>query len=142
MNITADEKLDWIERGKKQGATHLVIVCDTFDYEHYPVFVKPTDDVDMVRIHYNQKEMQKVMEIIPLPVNKTGWQKLTESNKPDAYDKLYLTIQENESIIKDVYYGYFTSDNRVFVLIKNDWKQLSDSFNVIAYYIEPNVYEG
>ncbi len=34
----------WFLTGRAQGATHMVVVCDTFDHEDYPVFVKPGEN--------------------------------------------------------------------------------------------------
>jgi hypothetical protein len=34
----------WFERGVEQKATHMIVVCDTFDHEDYPVYVKQGDD--------------------------------------------------------------------------------------------------
>ena len=33
----------WFEEGVEEGASHMIVVCDTFDYEDYPVFVMPND---------------------------------------------------------------------------------------------------
>lgn len=35
---------DWLTLGKKMGATHTIIFCDTWDYEDYPVHVMPGQD--------------------------------------------------------------------------------------------------
>jgi len=32
---------EWLEKGKKMGATHVVIALDTYDYDNYPVYVMP-----------------------------------------------------------------------------------------------------
>jgi len=54
----------WIERAKEEGATHIVSVCDRFDYDDYPVFVMPGQDPNQVAYEYNNKSMQSVNEII------------------------------------------------------------------------------
>lgn len=41
MSCTQEEIRAWLLEGKAQGATHTIIVCDTFDYEDYPVHVMP-----------------------------------------------------------------------------------------------------
>jgi hypothetical protein len=67
----ATEKSDirgWLERGKKEGATHLIVVCDTWDYEDYPVLVSPKQDVREVESEHN-KDMQKVMEVYNLSMD-------------------------------------------------------------------------
>lgn len=59
----------WLERGRQNGATHLIVVCDTFDHDDYPVFVKPTEDPHEVEETYNGKEMQRVMEVYRLDMS-------------------------------------------------------------------------
>lgn len=44
----------------------MVIVCDTFDYEDYPTFVMPTDDVVKTASEHDGPNMQKVMEVYDL----------------------------------------------------------------------------
>lgn len=63
MGTTREEIREWLARGKAEGATHMIVVVDTFDYEDYPVFVKPDQDVRKVHEEYNGKNMQRVMEV-------------------------------------------------------------------------------
>lgn len=53
----------WLDRGKKQGATHMIVVCDTYDYEDYPVYVMPEEDVRVKAKRYNGENMQRIMEV-------------------------------------------------------------------------------
>lgn len=63
MATTKEDIRRWFEAGKKMGATHLIVVCDTFDWEDYPVYVDKTEDVRRMFEKYNGKNMQKVMEV-------------------------------------------------------------------------------
>lgn len=65
-------------RDKKAVYTHLVVVCDTFDHEDYPVYVKLGQDVRKVVAEYNGPNMQRVMEVYDL----------TESEKTLAQQQL------------------------------------------------------
>ncbi len=56
----------WLNEGKKKGATHTIVVVDTFDHEDYPVHVMPGQDVRTVYNEYNGKNMQRVMEVYAL----------------------------------------------------------------------------
>ena len=42
------------------------MVCDTFDHEDYPVYVKPGEDVRAIYAQYNGPNMQRVMEVYNL----------------------------------------------------------------------------
>ncbi len=54
----------WIRTAKVNGATHIISVCDTFDYEDYPVYVSAQEDVDEVKKKYDGVNMQSINEII------------------------------------------------------------------------------
>ena len=66
MATTKNEIREWFLRGIEQGATHLVVVCDTFNHDDYPVFVESNENVKEVESEYNGKNMQKVMEVYNL----------------------------------------------------------------------------
>lgn len=53
----------WLSEAKERGATHIIVATDTFDYEDYPVYVMPGDDVREVAKKYQDMEMSKVMEV-------------------------------------------------------------------------------
>lgn len=53
-----------LESGKREGATHVISVCDTFEYEDYPVFVMPNEDVNEVKKQFDGVNMQRINEII------------------------------------------------------------------------------
>ena len=87
MTLTTPEMIrEWFNRGIELGATHLIVACDTFDYEDYPVYVKlvpkqepesPEDSHEQVRLVHdvrklvsedfsNGTNMQKAMEVYKL----------------------------------------------------------------------------
>lgn len=61
---------EWFDKGLEQKATHMIIVCDTYDWENYPVYVKSTEKVKEIFSNYNNKNMQKVMEVYNLALDK------------------------------------------------------------------------
>lgn len=68
-NPTTKEDIKaWLEEGKSRGATHVFIVTDTFDYDDYPVYILPEQDVNEVYAEYTQgkHEMQRVTEMYSL----------------------------------------------------------------------------
>lgn len=71
----------WLERGKEEGATHLIVVCDTWDYEDYPVFVSPKESVRKVEAEHS-KDMQKVMEVYNLSMD---WDKQLSEHRSFNY---------------------------------------------------------
>ncbi len=63
---TREQIRSWLHEGKAQGATHVIIVCDTFDYEDYPVYVRPGQDIRTRMAEFDDRNMQRVMEVYSL----------------------------------------------------------------------------
>jgi hypothetical protein len=56
----------WLRTAKEQGATHIIVVCDTFDYEDYPVYVLPHQSLEDRKVAFDGCNMQKIMEVITM----------------------------------------------------------------------------
>lgn len=53
----------WLnENSQAKDITHMLVVCDTYDYEDYPVYVYGEDSL-AERIDEFSEDMQKVMEV-------------------------------------------------------------------------------
>jgi restriction endonuclease Mrr len=62
----------WIDNRANRGyanATHMLVFCDTFDYDDYPVYVTPDEDVRKVIAEKDGKNMQQLMECYNLGEN-------------------------------------------------------------------------
>jgi hypothetical protein len=51
------------KRFEPENHSHMIVVCDTYDYDDYPVFVPKNKDVNEVIEDYRNKSMQRVMEV-------------------------------------------------------------------------------
>ena len=69
MGTSRKEIEEWIKEGQEEGATHMIVVCDTFDYEDYPVFVKKGQDARKVFEGHHGQNMQRVMEVYNLSMD-------------------------------------------------------------------------
>ena len=58
--------INWFKEGVNVGFSYLIVVCDTFGYENYPVYVATEDELHPTYDRYNGVEMQKVVEIYNL----------------------------------------------------------------------------
>ncbi len=65
-----DTLSSWFDRGVAQNATHMIVVCDTFDYDDYPVYVTSDQDVRVEEAYYKKASMQRVMEVYNLKMDK------------------------------------------------------------------------
>ena len=67
---TIEDIRGWLKEGKKKKATHMLVICDSFDYEYYPVYVMKGENVHAVigekcRID----NMQRLMEVYDLSID-------------------------------------------------------------------------
>jgi len=69
MPTTRDDIRGWFKEGRRKHATHMIVVCDTFDYDDYPVYVGKKEDVRAVYARYNGPNMQRVMEVYNLSLD-------------------------------------------------------------------------
>ena len=69
MGTTKDDIREWFASGIRQEATHLIVVCDTFEWDDYPVYVLPGQDVKEKESEYDGKNMQKIMEVYNLSID-------------------------------------------------------------------------
>jgi hypothetical protein len=63
---TKQEIREWLQAAALEGGTHVVIVCDQFDHEDFPVTVKPSQNAKAVAESYDKQSMHKVMEVYDL----------------------------------------------------------------------------
>lgn len=45
MAATREDIAQWFMEGQRQSATHMIVVCDTYDWEDYPVYVLLQENV-------------------------------------------------------------------------------------------------
>lgn len=59
----------WVNRGIKSGATHVIIVCDHWDYADFPVYVDKGESVQERVSYYNGNNMCSAMEVYDLSMD-------------------------------------------------------------------------
>lgn len=64
MAATREEVDGWIKEAKENSIGYIISVCDTFDFDDYPVFCKGIKELDEKFVFYDGVNMQKVNEII------------------------------------------------------------------------------
>ena len=74
MGTTKDEIRSWLKGllildGTIEDHSHMLVVCDGFDYEDYPVYVKRTEDVQEKIDEFQAQEMQRVIEVYNLDMD-------------------------------------------------------------------------
>lgn len=105
MPTTVEDIRGWLERAEKEGATHMLVVVDSFDHEDYPVNVKPGQAVREVFNEYNGKNMQRVMEVYALHAD---WEKQLGTGRnfnfdypnPKASKAPVVTVRKKDEVPK------------------------------------------
>jgi hypothetical protein len=69
MATTKSEIREWLKVAKNIKATHLIVVCDTFDWEDYPINVLPGENVKEVINKYSHMSLQQVIEVYSLSMD-------------------------------------------------------------------------
>lgn len=69
MAASKEQIREWVERGVKTGATHVIIVYDRWDYEDFPVYVDPNKSVHEKLSYYQGDDMSRVMEVYDLSMD-------------------------------------------------------------------------
>ena len=77
--MTTKKQIDeWIDKSKTNGADYLMVVCDTYDWEDYPVEIYPKgkkkysydfDDLENAVKHFSIN-MNKIMEVYNVHIDK------------------------------------------------------------------------
>ena len=68
MATTKDDIRGWFESGMDQGAAYMLVVCDQFDWEDYPVYVMLNENLAERAKTYDGQNMQKIMECYDLAI--------------------------------------------------------------------------
>lgn len=66
MAATKEEVEGWISKARKEGFKYIISVCDTFDYDDYPVYCYDEIDLDENKKYYSKASMQRINEIIKI----------------------------------------------------------------------------
>lgn len=69
MAASKNQIREWVDRGVETGATHVIIVYDSWDYEDFPVYVNKGQSVEKRMSYYDGKNMCSVMEVYNLSMD-------------------------------------------------------------------------
>lgn len=70
----------WIDTAKQRGYKYIISVCDTFDYDDYPVYIKDLNELKDRMDDYDGVNMQKINEIIRINDDGTVTEMLNKYN--------------------------------------------------------------
>lgn len=65
MAVSLKDIAGWFEEGKSRKAAYMIVVCDTFDHDDYPVYANAADFWTK-HAAVNGQNMQRIMEVYDL----------------------------------------------------------------------------
>ncbi len=86
MAASKQDIIRWVKEGVRAGATHVLIVCDTFDYGDYSVNVMPGQDVHKMAKDNNGPNMTRLMEVYSLTDKHTLDEQFNVAGRVFNYD--------------------------------------------------------
>ena len=92
----------WETECNRRGASHVIIVCDEFDWTDYPKYVYSKEELEEKLKEYRPWEnMQRVMEVIALKnanvIRKVKKQVSTGVNTPESTHHMALRSRVKDS---------------------------------------------
>ncbi len=70
MSATRAVLVRWFDEGVRQGATHMIVACDTFSHDNYAVYVTAGQQVREVAAEHDGPNMTKVDEVYCLGLDR------------------------------------------------------------------------
>lgn len=67
---TKEEISQWFDYGVAEKGTHMIVACDTYDWEDFPVIVREGENFWERYALYDGVNMHKVMEVYDLRADK------------------------------------------------------------------------
>lgn len=68
MGTSKEQIKRWLTEAQKSGASHVIVVCDTYDWDDYPVPVTQ-GELSQKLDYYRNASMQKIMEVYNLSMD-------------------------------------------------------------------------
>lgn len=70
MSVTRVEIGRWFDQAVRDGATHMMVVLDGYNFDEFPVNVMYGEDPQERADEYNTRTMQRVLEVYDLSISK------------------------------------------------------------------------
>jgi hypothetical protein len=84
----------------------MLVVCDTFNFEDYPVEVGPESDVREIAKVYDNRNMQKIMEVynlsLPIETQLDEIRAMHYDPQPELAERVHAPITQTEAIYEQL----------------------------------------
>jgi hypothetical protein len=72
MAASREDLSRWFDRGIREGASHMIVAVDQFEWDDYPVYVDDPAQVPDEVARIRSSSMQDVMEVYDLRADKAA----------------------------------------------------------------------
>lgn len=72
MSTSANTIGAWFDAGVEQKAAYMIVVCDTYDHDDYPVYTNGGDQFWIKHDAVEGQSMQRIMEVYDLSRDKAS----------------------------------------------------------------------
>lgn len=74
LRANKDTIKEWLLQGIQKGASHCLVICDTWDYyeggfEDFPVYVMPYENVDVIAAKYPPDGIERLIAVYDLSID-------------------------------------------------------------------------
>ena len=70
-NTSVEQIEDWFIGGQEVGAAYMVVACDRFDHEDYPIYASDVEEARKIVKEKVSEELSGVHEVYDLNADKT-----------------------------------------------------------------------
>ena len=102
MAATKQDIMRWFKNGVDEKQTHMIVVCDCYDYEDYPVYVGKDEDVREIEKYYNGKELQAIMEVYNLRMDLDSQMEEYRAFIKKSMKEMYKVLNKGKYCIVEV----------------------------------------
>lgn len=96
--ITKQMIKNMLDSGIGKGYSHLLIICDKWDYEYYPKYVEEKDNINNIIKRYGGENLEVIEEIYSYGLDLESQLNEYRSYHPEVISK---PINQEEEIITD-----------------------------------------
>lgn len=94
MSVTKDDIIEWFQEGIKNNFKYMIVACDTFDWDDYPIYCKDEQEFEREYQNVNFVNMQKPMETYDLTLDM-----ISQVNTRRNHIRIEIPLMKNPNVL-------------------------------------------
>jgi len=66
---TKNDLIKWFQKGVRNNQSHMIVVCDTYDYDDYPVYINSLEEFEEEYKRVISHSSETIMEVYDLKMD-------------------------------------------------------------------------